>query len=81
MELYIGLAFLNLAIAYKFFKKVKKPTKYQEEQAERYFNKRCEDDGSTIGRVHTKGLSLIKTGENEYTFIKQSKLADSSILW
>ncbi len=40
----------------------------------------CEDNGSTEGRVRTKGLALIKSGENEYTFIKQSKLADSSIM-
>lgn len=76
----MGLLFLSFSIAYKLLTKREKPTKFQEEQADRYFNKRSEDDGSTLGKIHTKGFSLIKTRENEYKFIKQSKLADTSIL-
>ncbi len=80
MELYIGLAFINFAIAYKLLSKKREPSEYLEKQADRYFNKMCKDDGSTEGRVHTKGLALIKIDENTYEFIKQSKLRDSSIL-
>lgn len=79
-ELYIGLTFICFAIAYRLFKKIEKPTKYEEKQAERYFNKMCEDDGSTEGRICTKGLALVKDNDNKYKFIKQSKLADTSIL-
>lgn len=79
-ELYIGLIFICFAIAFYFFKKREKPTKYEEAQADRYFNKMCEDDGSTVGRVRTKGLALVKDDDGKYRFIKQSKLADTSIL-
>lgn len=82
MELGIGMSFICFAIAYKLFiQKKHKSSEYLSEQADRYFNKMCEDNGSTEGRVKTKGLALIKTSENEYTFVKQSKLCDTSILY
>ena len=81
-ELYIGLTFICFAISFKLFNKTKleKPTKHQELQAERYFNKMSEDNGTTKGRICTKGLALIKVENNKFKFIKQSKLADTSIL-
>lgn len=82
--IYIGLFLINIAIAYNLFKKAKKEDKdlIKKEDANRYFNKKNEvkDWNELEGRIHTKGFGLIKIKENEYKFIKQSKLADTSIL-
>lgn len=83
MELIIGICFLSMALIYKLFIEEKeKSSEYLSEQAERYFNRRNEvtPDWQSNGMPYTKGIALIKTGENEYTFIKQSKLCDSALL-
>lgn len=83
MELIIGICFILMAFIYKLFiQKKEKSSEYLSEQADRYFNKRNEvtSDWQSNGMPCTKGFSLIKTGENEYEFIKQSKLCDSALL-
>lgn len=77
MELIIGIFFIGLALVYKLFIQEKYiESEYLSEQADRYFNKRNEmtPDWHSNGKNYTKGLSLVKTSENEYTFIKQSKI-------
>lgn len=77
MELYIGIFFIVLALVYKLFLEEKyTASEYLSACSDRYFNKRNEmtPDWHSNGLNYTKGLSLIKTGENEYTFIKQSKI-------
>lgn len=77
MELIIGIFFIVLALVYKLFIQEKHiESEYLSEQADRYFNKRNEmtSDWHSNGKNYTKGLSLVKTRENEYTFIKQSKI-------
>lgn len=83
MELGMGIFFIVLALVYKLFiQKKHKSSEYLSEQADRYFNKRNEmtPDWHSNGMSYTKGISLVKTGENEYTFIKQSKICDTAIL-
>lgn len=83
MELGIGIFFIVLALVYKLFiEKKHKKSEYLSEQADRYFNKRNEmtQDWNSNGMSYTKGISLIKTDENEYKFIKQSKICDTAIL-
>lgn len=76
MELIIGIIFIALALVYKLFEEKHVESEYLSEQAERYFNKRNEmtPDWHSNGMNYTRGVSLIKTGENEYAFLKQSKI-------
>lgn len=77
MELYIGIFFIVLALVYKLFIEENHiDSEYLSEQAERYFNKRNEmtPDWHSNGKNYSRGISLVKPGENEYTFIKQSKI-------
>lgn len=77
MELYMGIFFIFLAFIYKFFIKEKHvESAYLEEQADRYFNTRNEltEDWHSNGKLFKTGLSLVKVNENEYKFIKQTKI-------
>lgn len=76
MELIIGIIFIALALVYKLFEEKHVESEYLSEQAERYFNKRNEVDENwhSNGKNYTRGVSLIKTGKNEYAFLKQSKI-------
>lgn len=77
MELYIGIFFIVLALVYKLFiEENHVDSEYLSEQADRYFNKRNEmtPDWHSNGKNYSRGISLVKTGENEYAFIKQSKI-------